>query len=448
MSEANTRTAVTAITTGSLLTLLGANAVRNLIGWPGYLTVCALLLALSVGMMLRQRPEQFRWYRIPKSLVLFLALAALSPLWSAYPAMAGLGALAQLATSALAVCLAFVTTWPELIRSCGLSLRILLGGSLLFELFVSLVVRERVLPLWLERPEGAVSPLLWWCRNQLLTGGPIQGLLGSSVLLGFLALLGGIVFSVQLAGRSIRPATGWFWLGIAALVLVLTRPATVIIATAAVALAAAFALWARRLDPAKRKPLYLTAAVLAALAVPLITVFREALLALLGKSSTLTGRTDIWDAVIGLAQQHPTLGWGWVSYWPTWVAPFAGLIEKNGLPVPHAHNAWLDVWLQLGWIGVVCFALLVGLTLWRSWFRAIDRPQRFPHERLPYAASTLLPLLLLVALIVQSLSESRILSEGGWLLLTLMAVKTKADYEVPSTSGDAPLLAWRNVPLR
>ncbi|MFC4222948.1 O-antigen ligase family protein [Lysinibacter cavernae] len=448
MSDAKTRLAISALAITTFAYALGGNGVRNLIGWPAYVVLTVIIVALNAVAFLIVRPERFRWYRLPKSLILFLLLATASIAWSAYRAETILGATAQILTTIAAISIAFVLTWPELIRALGTSLRYLLGLSLLFELYVSVVVGEKLLPLWMERPEGKVSPLLWWSRDLLFSGGPIQGLVGSSVLLGFLALLGLIVFGIQVAGRSIRLVPGVFWLCVSALTLALTRPATVIIALVVVLVALAFALWARTVGPEARRPLYLTFGGIAILSVPLVWLLRTPLLGLLGKSSDLTGRIDIWEAVTQLAEQRPAFGWGWVSYWPTWVEPFKSLYTRNGLPVPHAHNAWLDVWFQLGIVGLVIFALLVGLTLWRSWFRAVDRPQRYPGEVLPYAASTLLPLLIMVALIVQSLSESRILSEGGWLLLTVLAIKTKTDFAVPSTSGDEPIPAWRDVPLR
>jgi O-antigen ligase len=149
------------------------------------------------------------------------------------------------------------------------------------------------------------------------------------------------------------------------------------------------------------------------------------LLALLGKSADLTGRLDIWRSVAGLAAERPVFGWGWVSYWAPWVEPFEGLAVRRGVVYLQAHNAWLDVWLQLGVLGLIIFAAAVFSTLWRCWFLAVDRPRRALADTEPYAASALLPLLLLVALIAQSLAESRILIESGWLLLVVLAVITK-----------------------
>jgi O-antigen ligase len=118
-------------------------------------------------------------------------------------------------------------------------------------------------------------------------------------------------------------------------------------------------------------------------------------------------------------------GWGWVSYWAPWVEPFTTLAVRKGVTYLQAHNAWLDVWFQLGVVGLVIFILLVVTTLKRSWFLAVDRPRVALVDDLPYTALTLLPLLLIAALIAQSAAESRMLVEAGWMILVVVSVKTK-----------------------
>ncbi len=42
-----------------------------------------------------------------------------------------------------------------------------------------------------------------------------------------------------------------------------------------------------------------------------------------------------------------------------WAAPFDNLAFRNGVRQLQAHNAWLDVWFQLGVIGVAIFAAFI-----------------------------------------------------------------------------------------
>ncbi|WP_085369116.1 O-antigen ligase [Leifsonia sp. NCR5] len=407
-----------------LFTLFAGDFWRNLISWPGYFVLAGLLAAASIVVLVRTRPA-FHWRRLPRMLVLFLLLATVSIAWSAYPGASALGVIAQFATTAGALYLALALDWPQLLRALANAFRWILGLSLLFEFVVAAFVRHPVLPFWAEYQSGKLPAAFYWSRGLLFHGGQIQGIQGNSNLLAMVALLAVIVFGIQLADRTVRRGAGITWLVIAVGTLALTRSSTVIVAGLATAVVFAFALWMRRVAPDRRRPVYLTAAALVVVAAGLLIAFASRIPALFGKSEDLTGRLDIWHSVIGLAQQRPVFGWGWVSYWAPWVSPFKNLAERNGVTYLQAHNAWLDVWLQLGIVGLVVFILLVATTLGRSWFFAVDRPRTTIADDKPYTALGLLPLLLIAALIAQSAAESRILIEAGWALLVVLSVKTK-----------------------
>ncbi|GAB3030009.1 O-antigen ligase [Parafrigoribacterium mesophilum] len=409
-------------------TMLAGDAWRYSISWYGW-GVIILILAIGTVQLLLQNRRRLRPF--PVTLLAFLVLATLSIAWSFYPGLTAAGALSQWLTTAGATALAITLSWAELLRALGIALRIILGLSLLFELTVSLVIRHAVLPFWVDYGDTTHLPkLVYWSRDVLFVDGKIQGIVGNSSLLAMIALLGLIVFGVQLASRSVGRVSGTLWMLLAALIAAITRSATIFVGIAVCAAVVVAVLAVRRART--RRALVATYWTLAALVLAgaaIISVFREQLLALLGKSDTLTGRLGIWDAVIGLAQQRPIFGWGWISYWAPWAAPFKNLVKKAGVQQLHAHNAWLDVWLQLGILGVVVFATLVVVTVSRASRMAVRMPSAHSDAltaRTPRAASalTLLPILLLTALIVQSLAESRLIVEYGWLLLTLLAVKT------------------------
>lgn len=448
MASNKTRLGVGAYAIGVFVLLLGGNAVRNLVGLPGFFVIAAIVLAIGFVVFVKLRPERFRWYRLPTPLYVFLALAVLSIAWSAYRFESLLGVAAQLATTAAAVILAYMLSWQELLRTLASSLRYLIGLSLIFELWVSWFAQRPLMPWWLEQPQDDTLLLLFWSRNVLFEGGPIQGIVASSVILGFLALIALIVWGVQLRAGLVRPIFGWFWVLVAVATLALTRSATVTVALAVVAVALLLAMWCRRRPAESRWPVYAVAAALVAAGVAVAVFARDFVFGLLGKSSDLTGRAETWDAVWQHIVERPVFGWGWVSYWPVWVEPFDGLDTQAGLPVPSAHNAWIDVWFQLGIVGLVIFSVFVLLTTGRAWFRAVDAPRRGPGPPLPHATSALWPWLVIVALLVQSITESRMLIEGGWLLLVVLSAKTRFDYQLPSRDTEPTKMAWRDVPLR
>ena len=448
MANSKTRLGVSAYAIVVFIYLIASNGVRILAGWPVFLAGGAVLTIVGAVLFARLKPERFRWYRLPSPIYWFLTLAVVSIFWSQYRFESVLGVAAQLVTTFIAVVLAFILTWHELLRTLSSALRYVIGLSFAFELFVSIFVQHPVLQLWIDVPaDGPTPKLLYWSRDLLFAGGPIQGVVASSTLLGFIGLLALIVFAIQLRARLVGRFTGWFWVGTAVLTLALTRSATVTVALVAVIIALGFALWARRIDQARRMPLYVALGAVLAAGIAVAVFARGTVFAMLGKSSDMTGRLETWEKVIELAEQRPWFGWGWVSYWAPWVEPFESLDVQGGIQVMSAHNAWLDVWLQLGIVGVLAFAPLVVLTLWRVWFRAVDQPRRGFGPALPYATSALWPLLVLVALVVQSFAESRMLIEGGWLLLVILAVKSRFDFQLPSTDTEPEKHPWRTIPI-
>jgi exopolysaccharide production protein ExoQ len=436
MTTGRRRTLIGAYATFALFTVLAGQFWRNLLGWWGFAAVALVVIGGAVALLVAERPT-WRWRRVPKSTIAFLVIAVLSLAWSYYPAETLLGLAITLSTTLVAIALVLCLTWTRFVRALAAAIKWVLGLSLAFELWVAIFVQEPVAPNFTDY-SGDVPKAFYWSRGLLFDGGPIEGIVANRNLLAMVGLLALIVFGALLAGGSVRRAQGIGWLIVSAGTILLTRSATVILVGVLVLAALGFAVWARRVGPDRRRGVYWVAAGALVASVALLVGFWNALLDLFGKSEDLTGRFDIWNAVIGLAAERPWFGWGWVGYWPPWAAPFDGLAVRNGVEYLQAHNAWLDVWLQLGILGVAAFASIVIGALWRSWFLAVDRPRDDAGRLLPHTAASFVPLLLLVALIGQSLAESRLLIEGGWLLLIAIAWSTKQRQWEPEPIPDAP----------
>jgi exopolysaccharide production protein ExoQ len=413
--------------------VLAGDALRYSITWYGWAALAFVLATISVVWLVKIR-HTWRINGLPYPMIAFFVLIALSIAWSAYPNWSAIGLLAALLTVVIATCLAIVFTARELLWAFGTALRTILGLSLLFELVISVFVRQPILPWWTDYSGQKIHAAYYWSRDVLFTGDRIQGLVGNSNLLGFLGLLGLIVFAIQLASRTVRVVPGILWLLVAAACVALTRSGTVTIAIAAVAVVAVVLIVIRHARTERGRLLvYVLSLVVVALGVVGVIAFHTKVLALLGKSDTFTGRTGIWNAVIHLAEQRPTFGWGWVSYWPPHVKPFSSSVfNLGGVQYFQAHEAWLDIWFQLGIVGLVVFGALVLSTMVRVWILAVERGGYEASGRGPYSAVTLLPVLILVALLAQSLAESRLLIEYGMLLLCLFAIRSKRDLMAPS----------------
>lgn len=437
LDQSTSRQFLRAVAVVGLLVAFGGDALRSAFGVVPSLVLTALVGVGVVVVFIRARP-QLTAGTLPPSLLGYLGLAALSIIWSAYPAASALTLTGALLCTVLGVFLALLLSWSEILRALSRSIGVLLVGSLLFELWVSLVIRHPLLPADYAGDPASATPMSMWSRDLLLSGGRIQGLLGNSNLLGIIALIGLIVYGIRLAQEGRRPWL-WFLFAVAALNFLLTRSSTVIMAAVASAIVLGFALWVRRAprhsDRVRRT--MISAGAVAAAIVAAVALW-PLLLRLFGKSSDLTGRFTIWETVIGQARQHPIIGNGFASPWVPWAEPFNTLVVRNKVLQLQAHNAWLDVWMQLGLIGVILFASIVVGAMWRSWFRAVDQPRTGARSALQFSPLSLLPLLLIVALFVQSLMESRLLVESGWVLLVMIATKTASGQPVVPDEGSKP----------
>jgi O-antigen ligase len=101
------------------------------------------------------------------------------------------------------------------------------------------------------------------------------------------------------------------------------------------------------------------ATLLAGILVTLVAVYSEPVFTMLGRDPTLTGRTDIWSAVLHSGSERPWLGYGYNAFWQEWNGPSAAVLTEIGWEAPNSHNGLLDLWLELGFAGVG--ALLIGL---------------------------------------------------------------------------------------
>ncbi len=381
------------------------------------------LLSLVLWGILRP-PVQ--WRRLPWFAVGYVVLATLSLLWSHWPGASALTLAVLVSTTVLGFFVASVLTWREIVRALASALKWILALSLLFELWVSLIWQGPILPQFV-RPDGGVDdPIVLWSRDNLFDGGRIQGLFGNSNALAYVALLGMVVFAIRFAARAPRRVllAGWFTL--AAFLFVRAGSATAYLAAAMTVVVLVTVLLMRTTRrPGERTRFYVLYAVVAIGGLAGLWYARDAIFAILGRSSDLTGRESIWAAVAARAAERPVWGWGFSSPWVPTEPAFDRWIVDHGQTVMQAHNMWLDVFLQLGAVGVAVMALTYLAFIWRSWFFAIDRPRWDLVADRPYSPLTLLPTLVAAQLLVQGLAESTPLLNWGWMLLVLLAFKIK-----------------------
>jgi exopolysaccharide production protein ExoQ len=126
-----------------------------------------------------------------------------------------------------------------------------------------------------------------------------------------------------------------------------------------------------------------------------------AMSSVVGRDATLTGRTEIWAGLVPEVMQEPVLGSGFGSFW----TPDKRLVHQIG----EAHNGYLEVLLDRGWVGVVLVSMFV--------LSSCRKAQRLlPHD---YDWGALSISFLIVAL-VHNVTESSINSFGSPLTAVLL----------------------------
>ncbi|MES2186494.1 MAG: O-antigen ligase family protein [Pseudomonadota bacterium] len=96
---------------------------------------------------------------------------------------------------------------------------------------------------------------------------------------------------------------------------------------------------------------------------------------LFGKSSDLTGRTEIWQLVMLEVARHPLLGIGYGGFWLGEGSPSQYVIDAMYWIPLQSHNGYLDLLNELGIVGLV-LALLAFV--WHG--RSLSKLMRFDRE--------------------------------------------------------------------
>src|SRR3984893_16756181 len=74
-----------------------------------------------------------------------------------------------------------------------------------------------------------------------------------------------------------------------------------------------------------------------------------------GRDPTLTGRSNIWKAVLS-TNTNPLIGTGYESFW---LGPRLNHVWQLAGQVNEAHNGYLEIYLTLGLVGVFLLFLFI-----------------------------------------------------------------------------------------
>ena len=96
-------------------------------------------------------------------------------------------------------------------------------------------------------------------------------------------------------------------------------------------------------------------------------LFLPQVLNALGRNATLSGRTEIWNLVLQSIGKRPLLGYGFYAFWLGLKGESARLIVGTNWVFGYAHNGILEIWLQLGAVGVGLFFITLFQAVRNAW---------------------------------------------------------------------------------
>ena len=332
-------------------------------------------------------------------LVALIVIVAASMLWSVEPDQTQRRLVAIVFTTLGGVVLGSRWRWPALAELFAVSFGLLAIASLFVGLFVPDIGRMKLLF------PGAWRGL-WQEKN------------------GFGALM---TFSILffLPAAIFVPKRAPLWLAMAALalaLLLLSTSKTSLVSLILGLAALVFVLLARRGGVMAILAVYGGVLGLVGLGAALWlapTLF----LGLIGKDSTLTGRTKIWTAVLDAIHKRPLLGYGYGAVWTEtdlW-GPLNPIVKEAGFKPEHAHNSWLEQWLGLGLVGLTTWTLYYLTTLGRALWAVFT------------SRGALIAFPVLIVFTLMTLTESIVLvyNDLSWVMFVALASRLALPQRAP-----------------
>ena len=316
-------------------------------------TVFLILILLSFGILISRA---FRWGEFVArnaALVAFIGFCLLSALWSDSP----------------------LISFKRWYRDLGSYLAVLVVLSDRYPLEAVGTVLRRLCYVLIPLSILLVKYFSAWGRQYSVWTGVASyvGATTSKNMLGVLCLVSAIYFFwdtlTRWSDRKERRTKRIIWVNLAFIGMTLWLMNLASSATSSVCLAmGCVVIVAARSGWGKRHPGLLKVMIPACFVIYLILAFgfnaNGEMAGAVGRDPTLTDRTKIWSLVLGM-HTNPLIGTGYESFW---LGPRLMAIWHAFGPVNESHNGYLEVYLNLGLIGV----FLLGTVLVSS-YRSICR---------------------------------------------------------------------------
>jgi exopolysaccharide production protein ExoQ len=312
-------------------------------GSPLDRNVLTLLLALAIAVLFQRSGQVKAILRSNAPLVIFLVYCGISMLWADYPLVLLKRWIRAVGDVAM-VCVILTEAHPQnaLKRVLMLMGAFLLPLSILFTRFFPSLGRSYTysgVPMWtgVATDKNALGALCMIAGVLLLS----RGLTVSSSS------------DQRYRGRRLFVIGLLFAMAVYLLAMVDSK-------TALACFVMASSLILMRMFPsAFRKPWLLTTMVVSMIALSYSILFLGVgshAISEMGRDTSLTGRTQVWDIVIPFAV-NPWIGAGYENFWIG--ERLTAIVRAVGAGLNQAHNGYIEIYLNIGWVGLLLLGAVI-----------------------------------------------------------------------------------------
>jgi exopolysaccharide production protein ExoQ len=380
---------------GALLPLIFASNDFNYVdGSAGYQTVLAVLYLIVAIIAISHLRRTLSSLLISPALLGLILLACVSPLWADNPPLVMRRVIGLAGTSLFGIVLGTVLDIDEQSRL----LRRVLGVTAVMSLACVLLT-----------PEYGIA-------NRAVYGGAWNGVFGQKNGLGAAMAVGLLIEWFQPIATPKAKLLKLLSLWLFGTLLLCSHSST---SVGSLFVTFLIVYQFRKLRAQHRIPFLFAVAAVLVIAIIVLTALamEDFPVYPLGRSSTLTARTELWALLVEMTQHRLLFGYGYGGFWGGGSKEFYLVTSRLPWNPMYAHNGYFEVVVSLGLTG-----LLLALAFLKSGIRSAVR--RASKEELP---SDLLPFAFLILFLLHNIAECTILLKNSleWALCISFVVSSR-----------------------
>jgi exopolysaccharide production protein ExoQ len=378
-----------------IVLVLGTGALQSLVvdsssskaiseGNPFLQVVWACIYVITAIRAAQQPRAILEMIRSNKLLIGLVLLTFFSAAWSADPGLTLRRSIALLATTLFGVDFAVRYSLRDQLRL----LAVALGGVVLLSVIVQVFFPGQIPTVDMLYPDAWVG--LFGQKNEF---GRIVVLATLVVLTAVRKSVGGIIITVL----ALVTAIG---------LIIAAQSMTSFVALVGMILVMQFAP-TLRWSAGIRRAVQVFGTIIALPAFYALIHFRDTVTELMGRNASLTGRVKIWGLSLASIALKPILGYGYSAFWPASAEAMRIDVAMNWT-VPHAHDAYIELALELGLVGL---GLYLGAYL-------VAMKRAALYMRMEGGNSAKWPLVYLCFVLLYSFTENYVLAPNTifWML--------------------------------